>query len=157
MNRASLVRSIYAVGHATGHAAGRRTLGALMLAMGILGGCGGDTTPAITSYTVIQQDMQAKGCLVGSCHGKPGGTLAANKMILDTTAGQEMANFMVLISTVPFRGGKFVDTASPDVSQLLAVPLDSGHTGGKLFTGMQDLTYVKWRAWIAKGATFAGQ
>jgi len=134
-----------------------RTSVTLALGMGLVlvaagcGGGGGNNTPDMAtpapakSWADVQGDMMTKGCLLMACHGK--GTTAST-LIIDTTAGMEMANYNLAKS-------KDINTASPDQSLLLAKPLNTVmHTGGMQFLSTADPIYQRWLGWIKNGAPF---
>jgi hypothetical protein len=98
------------------------------------------------NYAAIQRDEVSLSCTAIGCHDKN----ASTRLKIDTTPGQEMANYQLLFSqNLVIKG----DAAS---SELIKVP-STGMNGSPPVSHVKTLTGVKlmnWQMWINNQAPF---
>jgi len=82
---------------------------------------------------------------IGACHNKTS-TDMTNHLKLDPAAGQEMANYTVIINAM------LVNKTSPATSRFLTRPQEMSHMGGAIFAATTDATYQTILKWITAGA-----
>ena len=107
-------------------------------------GCGGTEMPAGPTYADIQKDMVALGCTASGCHN----ATATNKLKIDTTAGKEMDNYMLLLNQ------QLVIKGDATNSPLIKVPSTGmGPTVGHVKT-LTGTKLTNWQTWVTGGASF---
>jgi hypothetical protein len=119
----------------------------VLLAVGLgamVGACGGETMQEGPKYADIQKDLVALGCTASGCHN----ATASNKLKIDTTAGKEMDNYMLLLNQ------QLVIKGDATNSPLVKVPSTGmGPTVGHVKT-LTGTKLTNWQTWINGGATF---
>jgi hypothetical protein len=130
---------------ATGTAAmplASETIVELPVTMSPVAGCG--NYPWL-SYSEIQRDMQALTCTQVGCHSRGSPT----KLAIDTTPGNEMDNYMLLLNQ------QLVKKGDAKNSPLIRVPATgqagSGVAHVKTLTGTK---LTNWNTWVDIGAPF---
>lgn len=120
----------------------------VLLAVGLgalVAACGETPQTMGPVYADIQKDLVSLGCTATGCHN----STATNKLKIDTTAGKEMENYMLLLTQ------QLVVKMDATNSPLVKVPSTGMATSGashvKTLTGTK---LTNWQTWVNNGATF---